>query len=106
MVEYKLKFLLLLLSSFLLRGLNKVLFNENVLSIGHDAYTKIVHNNVTGEDEEVEVSALTRKITHVTAGTNATDAVNVSQLTNAITAARTRYFGVNANSEEYYKYNI
>ena len=72
------------------------------VSLGRNAYTKIVHNDQTGEDEEVTVPELTRRITHVTSGVNDTDAVNVSQLnalSDTVIANKTHFFGVNSTNE-------
>ncbi|QWC91638.1 ESPR-type extended signal peptide-containing protein [Cupriavidus metallidurans] len=43
------------------------------------------------------IDAANTKITNVAAGTNATDAVNVSQLTQTVDASKTHYYSVNDN---------
>ncbi|WP_315766205.1 hypothetical protein [Bradyrhizobium sp. SZCCHNS2005] len=44
------------------------------------------------------------KITNVAAGTNATDAVNVSQMNTAVAGAKTHYYGVNDNGAQQANY--
>ena len=70
-------------------GYGSVANTANVLSLGKDA---VGTEGQTGYKPEV-----TRRIQHVTAGLNDTDAVNMQQLNDSIT----RYFRVNAQFEEW-----
>ena len=70
---------------------------DNSLSVGHKAYTKTVHNDTTGEDEQVEVATLTRRIMNVSDGIEDTDVATVGQLN----SQRVNYVGINAVFEDW-----